>query len=331
MITRRNLLNGLSAGSISAVLPASAQQARKIPRVGVLWHAGNAEEEKIPRGGLVEGLKALGYVDGETIILEERFPNEQAERFFALATELVEMKVDLLIAVTGQAAIAVQRVTTTIPTIFIAVPDPVGSKIVDNLARPSGNFTGLTNMAVELVPRRMQMLKEAVPNLSRMGLLVNASVPQVARRYIEVGQMAASSLGITLRPVEIRNPDDIEPAFSVAAQDGLHGLCLTSDGLIYVEQQRLARLAEKHNLPLIGYTREMAMWPGMMMVYGASNVALFMRAGYFVDKLLKGAKPADLPVEQPRVIELIVNLKTAKTLGITVPTTLLAQAHELIE
>jgi ABC-type uncharacterized transport system substrate-binding protein len=197
--------------------------------------------------------------------------------------------------------------------------NPVGIKIVDNLARPTGNFTGLPNMAVELVPKRVEMLKAAVPSLSRLGLVVNASVPEAARRYVEVAQLAARSLGVTLKPVEIRRPEDIEPVFSIAAQSGLHGMCLTSDGLIYVEQQRLAQLAQKHNLPLIGYTREMAVWPGMLMIYGASNVALFKRAGYFVDKLLKGAKPADLPVEQPAVIELIINLKTAKALGITIP------------
>ena len=331
MITRRSLLVvGLGVGSLSTALPASAQQARKMPRVGVLWHAGSAEEEKIPLGGLVEGFKNLGYVDGENIILEHRFPNEQPERFFTLAAELVQMKVDVLIAVTRQAAVAVQSVTTTIPTVFIAVPDPVGSKIVDNLARPTGNFTGLTNMAVELVPKRMQMLKEAVPSLSRMAVLVNASNPD-ARRYIEVAQIAARSLGVTLQPVEIRTPEDIEPAFSMTTQNGLQGMCLTSDGLIYVEQQRLAQLAQTRSLPLIGYTREMAKWPGMLMTYGASNVALFNRAAYFVDKMLKGAKPADLAVEQPTIIELMINLKTAKALGIIISPTLLAQAHELIE
>jgi putative ABC transport system substrate-binding protein len=286
---------------------------------------------RIPLGGLVEGLKRLGYVDGKTIILEHRFPNEQPERFFTLAAELVEKKVDVLIAVTRQAALAVQSATSTIPTVFIAVPDPVGSKIVDNLARPTGNFTGLTNMAVELVPKRVQMLKEAIPNLSRMGLLVNASVPEAAQRYIEVAQTAALSIGVTLRPVEIRRPEDIDPAISRAAQSGLQGMCLTSDGLIYVEQRRLAQLAEKQHLPLIGYTREMAIESGMLMIYGASNVALFQRAAYFVDRLLKGDKPADLPVEQPTVIELIINLKTARALGIAIPATLLAQADEVIE
>src|SRR6266481_5187509 len=189
MTTRRRFLVGLGVGSLSTALPAFAQQGVKTPKVGVLWHAGSAEEEKIPLGGLVQGFRDLGYVDGKNIVLEHRFPNEQPERFVSLAAELVQIKVDVLIAVTRQAALAAQSATTTIPTVFIAVPDPVGSKLVDNLARPAGNITGLTNMAVELVPKRMEMLKEAIPGLSRMALLVNASVPEAARRYIEIAQI----------------------------------------------------------------------------------------------------------------------------------------------
>jgi putative ABC transport system substrate-binding protein len=331
MITRRNLLVGLGLVSLSTALPASAQQGGKSPRIGVLWHAGSAEEERIPLGGLVEGFRNLGYVDGQNIILEHRFPNEQPERFFSLAAELVQLKVDVLIAVTRQAALAAQHATTTIPTVFIAVPDPVGSKLVDNLARPGGNMTGLTNMAVELVPKRMEILKEAIPGLSRMALLVNASAPEAARRYIEVAQTAARPLGFTLQPVEIRTAADIERAFSLITQSRLQGMCLTSDGLIYVEQRRLAQLALDRNLPLIGYTREMAQWAGMLMTYGASNVALFNRAAYFVDKILKGAKPADLPVEQPTTIELLVNLKTAKALRLTLPPSLVGRADEVIQ
>jgi putative ABC transport system substrate-binding protein len=297
----------------------------------VLWHAGSAEEEKIPLGGLVQGFSDLGYVDGKNIVFEHRFPNEQPERFVSLAAELVQLKVDVLIAVTRPAALAAQSSTTTIPTVFIAVPDPVGSKLVDSLGRPGGNMTGLTNMAVELVPKRMGVLKEAIPALSRIALLVNTSNSELARNYIEIAQTAARPLGVTLQPVEIRTAADIERAFSMITQSRLQGMCLTSDGLIYVEQRRLARLAQDRNLPLIGYTREMAKWPGMLMTYGPSNVALFSRAAYFVDKILKGAKPAGLPVEQPTIIELVINLKTAKTLGLTIPPLLLGRADEVIQ
>ena len=242
MITRRSVLIGVGVGSVSIALPAFAQQAARNPRVGVLWHAGSAEEERVPLGGLVEGLRDLGYVDGKNVVLEHRFPNEQPERFFSLASELAQMKVDVLIAVTRNAAVAAQRATTTIPIVFIAVPDPLGSGLVTSLGRPGGNITGLANMAVELVPKRMQAIKEAIPRLSRIGLLVNAGVPEAARRYVEVARTAAGPLGLTLEPVEIRVPADIEPAFSMAIQSRIQALCLTSDGLIYVEQERLSQL-----------------------------------------------------------------------------------------
>ncbi len=328
MTTRRRFLLGLVVSSLSTALPALAQQGGKAPKIGVLWHAGSAEEEKIPLGGLVEGFRDLGYVDGKNIVFEHRFPNEQPERFFSLAAELVQIKVDVLIAVTRQAAVAAQRATTTIPTVFIAVPDPVGSGLVTSLGRPGGNITGLTNMAVELVPKRVQVLKEAIPKLARMALLVNAGSPD-ARRY--VAQTVARPLGVTVQPVEIRTPADLEPAFSLVTQTRLQGVCLTSDGLIYVEQERLAQLALERNLPLIGYTREMTRWTGMLMTYGASNVALFSRAAYFVDKILKGVKPGDLPVEQPTKIELVINLKTAKALGLTIPPSLLQRADQVID
>ncbi len=166
MVTRRSFLAGLGAASLSTARPVFAQQGVKNPKVGVLWHAGNAEEEKLPLGALVEGFRSLGYVDGKNIVLEHRFPNEIPERFFTLAAELVQLKVDVLVAVTRQAALAAQSATMTIPTVFIAVPDPVGSKLIGSLGRPGGNMTGLTNMAVELVPKRMGVLKEALPGLS---------------------------------------------------------------------------------------------------------------------------------------------------------------------
>jgi putative tryptophan/tyrosine transport system substrate-binding protein len=331
MIARRTFLVGLGLASLSTAVPALAQQGRARPQVGVLWHAGSAEEEKVPLGGLVEGFRDLSYVDGKNIVLEHRFPNEQPERFLSLAAELVQIKVDVLIAVTRQAAIAAQKATTTIPIVFIAVPDAVGDKLVASLGRPGGNITGLTNMAIELVPKRMQIFKEALPNLSRMALLVNADSGTLARRYVEIAQTVVRPLGITLQPVEIRTPADIEGAFSRMTQSRIQGVCLTSDGLIYVEQERLAKLALDRNLALIGYTRDMGKWPGMLMTYGPSNVALFKRAAYFVDRILKGAKPGDLPVEQPTKIELIVNLRTAKGLGLTIPQSVLARADEVIE
>jgi ABC-type uncharacterized transport system substrate-binding protein len=331
MITRRRIVAGCGLSILPGVRLAAAQSSNRLPKVGVLWHGGNAEEERIPLGGLVEGFKDLGYVDGKSISLEHRFPNEQPERFFRLAVELVRLKPDVLVAVTRQGALAAQAATTVIPTVFVAVPDPVGSKLVDSLARPGGNMTGLTNMAVELVPKRMQVLKEAIPGLARLALLVNASVPDAAQRYIEIAQATARPLGITLQPVEIRTAADIDTALTRAVSARAQGMCLTSDGLIYVEQRRLAQVALERKLPVIGYTREMAQSAGMLMAYGASNVALFTRAAHLVVRILRGAKPGDMPVEQPTTIELVINLKTARTLGVSLPPTLLARADQVVD
>ena len=221
---------------------AIAQQSRRIPKIGVLWHAGSAEEERIPLGALVQGFKNLGYIEGRTIVLEHRFPNEQPERFVLLAHELVRINVDVIIAVTRQAALAAQSATQTIPIVFMVVPDPVGSKLVDSLSRPGKNLTGMTNMALELVPKRVELLKEAMPNLSRMALLVNASYPEAARRYLEMGQAAARPLGVIVQPIEVRSVDDFERAFATITLERLQGVSLTVDGLFYAEQARLSRL-----------------------------------------------------------------------------------------
>jgi ABC-type uncharacterized transport system substrate-binding protein len=332
MVARRSLLIGFAALSLFTVPLALAQtRAGKLPRVGVLWHAGSAEEERIPLGALIEGFKMLGYVDGRNIVFEHRFPNEQPERFVALATELVRLNVDVLVAVTRHAAIAAQNATQTIPIVFMVVPDPVGSKLVDSLARPGGNATGMTNMAVELVPKRVELLREAIPSLTRMGLLVNASYPEATRRYIEAGQSAARPLGISLQPMEVRSAADFEQAFSSMSQNRLHGVSLTVDGLFYANQVQLARLSQERNMPLIGYSREMVEGSGMFMSYGPSNVASFQRTAYFVDKILKGTKPADIPVEQPTKFELAINVKVARTLGRAIPQTLLLRADQIIQ
>jgi putative ABC transport system substrate-binding protein len=330
MIRRRELLVGLA--SLLVARPALAQPAAtKIRRVGVLWHAGNVEEERVPLGALVQGLRDLGYVEGRNVVFEHRFPNEQPERFVALGAELVRMKPDIIVAVTRQAALAVQAATQTIPVVFMVVPDPVGSKLVDSMARPGGNMTGITNMALEMVPKRVELLKEAVSGLSRMGLLVNASYPEAARRYIDAGQGAARALGIHLQPVEVRSAAEFERAFSTATQDRLAGVSLTVDGLFYAEQAQLARLARERKVALMGYAREMAESAGMLVSYGPDISTLFRRGAYFVDRILKGIKPADLPVEQPTKFDLAFNLKTATALGLVIPRPVLARADHVFE
>ena len=329
MITRRRFVAGVLA-SLSTSTLASAQSARKIPRVGVLWHAGNEQEERVPLGALRQGFKELGYVEGQTIILENRYPNEQPERFVSLAAELVDLKPDVIVAVTRAAALAVQRATSTIPVVFIVVPDPVGDRLVDSLARPGRHITGITNMALELLPKRIELLKEAIPRLTRMALLVNANHTEAARRYVAAAEPAAARLGISLQPFEIREVAGFERAFTQMKDAGIQGLALTVDGLFYAEQQRLINLALERRMPMIMYSREMAEG-GAFMAYGPNIPAIFRRSAVFVDKILKGTKPADIPVEQPPIIELLVNEKTARAIGVSVAPSVLTRANDVLK
>jgi putative tryptophan/tyrosine transport system substrate-binding protein len=326
--SRRGFIGLLGGAAAWPTLVRGAPQG-KIPTIGVLWHAGNAEEEKFPLGLFRQGLQDIGYVEGQNIVLENRFPAEQPERFNALAAELVRLKVDILFTVTRLAALAAQRATKTIPIVFMAVADPVGSKLVDTLARPGGNITGLANMAIELTPKRFELLKEVV-GVSRAALLVNATDPAGAR-YIELSNMLVAPLGVTVEPIEVRAPGDFPKAFSEISRRGLQAVVTTQDGLIYNEQPQMFRLAIEHRVPLIGYTREMAV-NGAFMSYGPNNALMFRRAGAFVDKILKGTKKVgDLPVEQPTKFEWLINLKTAKAIGVTVPETFLLRADQVIE
>jgi putative ABC transport system substrate-binding protein len=311
-------------------LAARGEEASLQRRIGVLWHAASAEEEAVYLGALREGLADLGYVEGRNIVLENRFPAEQWERFISLAAELVELKPDMLVAVSRPAAIAAQRATTTIPIIFSVVPDPVGSKLVVSLARPGGNITGLSNMALDLSAKRIEFLKEMVGGLSRVALLVNAGDEEGARRYVEESQVAARPLGITIVPVEVRGLGEIPRAFSMIDQLNVNGVVGTADSLFTVERKNIIQLALERHLPTMMHSRE-TVAAGALMSYAPSYVQILRRTAVYVDKILKGVRPADLPVEQPTKFELVINLKTAAALGLTVPPTLLSRADEVIE
>ena len=327
---RRKFLALLGGAIIMWPLGAGAQQNRKIPKIGVLWHAGSAEEEAVYLGAVRQGLTDLGYVEGQTITLENRFPAEIPERFLSLAAELAALNVDVLVAINRIAALAAQRATKTIPVVFVAVPDPVGSKLVVSLARPGGNITGISNFALDLTAKRVEFLKRIIPSLSHVALLVNPADPEMARRYIDEGQTAADKLGVTLHPVEIRAPSDLTPAFSRMHNENIDGVAVTQDGLFYATRRDIADLALARRLPTIVYSRETAD-AGALASYGPNNYEIFRRSGFYIDKILKGAKPAELPVQQPFKFDLIINLKTAKALGLTVPPSLLARADGVIE
>ena len=327
---RRREVITLLGGAAAWPMAARAQQRKSVPRVGVLWHAGSAEEEAIYLGAFQQGLNGLGYIDGQTISLEHRFPNEEPQRFVNLAAELASLKVDVLVAVTRPAAVAAQRATSTIPIVFIVVPDPVGTRLVDSLSRPGGNVTGFTHIAVELSAKRLALFKESFPHMSRVALVVNANDQQGMLRYIDESQTAAKALGLLVVPTAVRALGDFAPAFDGIVAAGLEGVVLPADGLFYQGRAVLAQLALARRLPLMVYSRE-TLEAGALMSYGADNRVIFRRAAIYVDKILKGEKAADLPVEQPTKFEFLINLKTAKALGLEIPPAVLARADEVIE
>jgi putative ABC transport system substrate-binding protein len=327
---RREFITLLGGGAAAWPLVARAQQARKIPTIGVLWHAGSAEEEGIYPAALRQGLKDFGYVEGQNIILHERFPAEIPERFYSLATELVALKVDVLVAINRLDALAAQRATSTIPIVFVYVSDPVGSKLVRSLAHPGGNITGLSNFAADLTAKRVEDLKMIVPGISRVALFVNPDDKESARRYVEEGQAAAKKLDLFVRPVEIRSPRELTATFLQMRSEQIDGIVVTQDGLFYSARKEIADLALANRLPTIVYSRETVL-AGALASYGPNNYEIFRRAGYYINKILKDTKPADLPVEQPTKLEFIVNRKTAETLGIALPQTVLGVADDVIE
>jgi putative ABC transport system substrate-binding protein len=327
---RRDFITLFGGTAAMWPLAAHAQQSRKMYRIGVLWHGANAEEETIYLAALRQGLDDFGYVEGQNVVLEMRFPAEQYERFFVLAAELAQQNVDVLVSAAGIAAVACHRATTTIPIVSVNVPDPVGRKLVASLNRPGGNLTGLSNMAVELTGKRIELAKEMIKDLSRVALLVNTADEIGSRAYIAQGEAAGAQLGVAVVPVGVRDANALEGAISKISTDKFQTMVVTHDGLFYVQRKRLADLALEKRLPTIAFASEQ--WEaGVLATYGPNVPTLYRRAGAFIDKILKGVNPADLPVEQPTKFELLINLKTAEALGLTVPSTLLARADQVIE
>jgi putative ABC transport system substrate-binding protein len=325
---RREFVTFVGGAAVAWPLAAHAQQNRTVPRIGVLWHAGSAEEEAVPLTAFMLGLHDLGYVEGRNIVLEHRFPAERPERFESFAAELVQLKVDILVAAGQQPALALQRATTTIPIVFVAAYDPVGVGLVGNLARPSGNITGLS--LPDLIGKRLEILKEAFPGLSRVAVLVNAINPTYAHRYIEALQNDARTLKLPVQPVEVNGPGDLEGAFFAITREGITGVAPAADLMFYNERRRIAALAVEHGLPTVFNNQEFVKSGGLLS-YGANVPAVFRRAGVYVDKLIRGATPKDIPVEEPTKFQLFVNLKTANALGLQVPPTLLTRADGVIE
>jgi len=303
------------------------QAAEKIARIGYM--AAPTSSAELPRiDAFRQGLRALGYVEGHNIAIDYRFADGKFERLPEVAAELVRLKVDVLIAVSTNAALVAKRATSTIPILFIGVSGPIEAGLVESLARPGGNITGLTNIASVLSGKRLEVLKETIPKLSRIAVLWDPQNPGSSLQWKEC-EIAAKELGLRIYPMEVSSANKYESAFNEAMKARSAALAVTLNPLAASNQKRLVELAAKYRLPAI-YAREDFANNGGLMSYGPSHAAEGRDAARLVDKILKGAKPADLPVEQPTKFEFIVNLKAAKQIGLTIPPNVLARADRVI-
>jgi len=323
----RRAFIAMTGGSILATpLTARAQQTVRTPRIGMLAGARGPTSE-----GLRQGLGELGYTEGRNIFIDWRWTEGKAERVSQLASELILSGPDLIVTSAPQPSLAVKAQTTTIPVVFVAVGDPVGVGLVASLARPGGNVTGFSTF----VPggfsgKGAELLKEAVPRLSRLAVLTNPTNAMHRLALSTELAPAVERLRIVLLPVEARTAPELDSAFESAVRSRADAIWVFGDSLILIQRARVAELAARYRLPALYINRE-NVEAGGLMAYGASVHDLARRAATYVDKILKGAKPADLPVEQPTKFELVINLKTAKALTLTIPQTLLLQADQIIE
>jgi putative ABC transport system substrate-binding protein len=327
MDRRRFLLTSL-AGAVAAPLAVEAQQAR-VPRIGFI-EAGALSSNRHFLEAFRQGLRELGYVEGRNITVEDRWADGRSERFPALLTELIRLGVDVIVQASTPGAVAAKRATSTIPVVFWGVTDPVGLGLVASLGRPGGNLTGLA-LAVEegFAGKWLEMFKQAVPAASQVAVMWNPEAPGLERRAAELATGAAR-LGLTLHELPVRSVDDLGGAFAMMVKAHVGGLIVVTDPLTLSHRAQIVQSAAKARVPTVYGFGEFARAGGLM-AYGPSVPDLARRAATYVDKILKGAKPADLPVEQPTKFELVINLKTAQTLGLTIPPALLARADQVIE
>ena len=322
---RRDFLGILGGAAVAWPLAARAQSA-KLPTIGFLG-ASTSSAWNEWTAAFVGRLRELGWVDGRTVTIEYRWAEGRSERFGEISAEFVRLKVDVIVTI-GSAAAAAKQATSTIPIVFAIALDPVGDGMVASLARPGGNVTGLSTQTNELVGKRIELLRHVLPNLRRLAVLADVSYPAGVREITEV-RAVARKFGIDVEVLEIQRAEDIAPAFGTL-KNGAESLYVCPSALVNANIARINTLALGARLPTIHPFREY-LGAGGLMSYGANNTNLFRKAGDLVDKILKGAKPADLPVEQPTKFELVVNLTTAKALGLTIPEAFLLRADEVIE
>jgi len=325
---RRHVLV-LVAGALAAPLASFAQQPTKIPRIGFLHPAPPGGVPGIRLEAFQDALRELGYVEGKNVQLEVRWGNGEFERLPALAAELVQSKVDVIVAATSPSVLAVRKATSTIPIVMPVSSDPVGDGLVASLAHPGGNITGLSMMAPELGEKRLQLLRETFPDASRaVAVLWNPAYAGMRARF-EEAKVAAPKLGLTVRSVEVRDTRELDVAFEAVVREHPEALVL-SDPFTLSQRARIVEFAAEHRLPAI-YESSDFVDVGGLMSFGPNISNLYRGAAVYVDKILKGAKPGDLPIEQPTKFELVLNMKTAKALGISFPASVLLRADKLIE
>jgi len=315
---------------LAPCVPAEAQQSKKVFRIGYLSSFEPASQSNRSEG-IRLALRELGYIEGQNIIIEYRYAEGKVDRLPRLAAELVRLKVDIIVVAGGNRIIlAAKNATKTIPIVMMGAGiDPVDAGLVKSLARPGGNVTGITNITRELGGKRLELLKEAVPKVARVAVLYEPAAPGTVLDVKEVLPVAARALGLTIQPWEVRDADGLEKVFAALNKQRPDGLFVTRSRLMSDSQKRIVGFALKSRLPSVYAVRE-AVDVGGLMYYGADLSDNYRRVAYYMDKILKGAKPADLPVEQPMKFELVINLKTAKQIGVTIPPNVLVRADKVI-
>jgi putative ABC transport system substrate-binding protein len=325
MTARRELLIALGAGALTAPFGSFAQQQRKVPKIGFLFSGTIALRPQIE--GFYQGLKALGYIEGQNITVERREAEGKIERLPQLAQELVSLEPDLIVAATTPAVAAAQKATQTIPIVMLIVSDPVGSGFARSLAHPGGNMTGASNNSVELSRKRLQLLKELIPSASRVAVLWN-SLNAVNAAIVKETEIGALALGLMVESLDFKGPNEIQAALKKATR--AQGLLVINDPVTFDSRQSIARFAETHRVATLATYPDEAQ-AGALASYGPSLWEEYRRGAAYVDKILRGAKPSDLPIEDPIVYELVINLTTAKALGVKIPDSILVRADKVIE
>ena len=307
------------------IIAEAQQQANKVPRIGYLTLA-SPSPNLARREAFLEGLRHLGYVEGQNIMIEYRYAESRSERLPNLAAELVGLKVDVIAAGGTQVNLVAKKATGTIPIVMLNSDDPLGSGLVESLARPGGNVTGLSTISQELSGKRLELFREAFPKVRRLAVLWYTASDPAFRET----QAAALTLGFKIQSLEIRTPEDLNSTLALVTRDRLDGLFPVTSAFMSANRKRIVEFAAKNRLPAM-YSNQEYVDDGGLMSYAANILELHRRAAYFVDRILKGAKPADLPVEQPTKFEFIINLKTAKQIGLTIPPNVLARADKVIK